>query len=122
MTGFGRGRLRVLTLWLPALACAPAAPASVPSEALSPWQRELRAYADTRRACVRSEECSIVLADCPLHSVAVSWGRADEVVAKRDAILARAGGAGCDSTAAAPAAPPVASCLDGQCELVLPTL
>jgi len=88
------------------------------------WRREFLAYAEARQACVRSEECSIVAADYPLNlSVAVSWGRADEVVAKRDALAREAQGrVSCTSCGGVAASPPLASCVNGRCELEEPTL
>jgi hypothetical protein len=106
-----------------ALGCgAPNASVATPVDDTNPWWREFRAYAEARGACVRSEECSIVRADCPLYPIAVSWGRADEVVAKRDAIAREAGDRKNCKPDGGGAAPPVASCVDGRCELALPAL
>jgi len=82
------------------------------------WRREFRDFAEARNACTRAEECSIVAADCPLNlAVAVSWGRADEVVAKRDALTRAAAGRGGCSSSPGLDYPPTASCVDGRCEL-----
>jgi hypothetical protein len=47
----------------------------------------------------------------------VSWGRADEVVAKRDAVTRAAAGRGGCASSPSLGYPPTASCVEGRCEL-----
>ena len=82
-----------------------------------------RAFASTRASCGAASECSIVRAECPLASVAVRWTQADGVVAERDRLVAEAARRGsCGTCPERAAPPPLPSCVDGRCELALPTL
>lgn len=84
---------------------------------------EFQAFASTRGSCGTAAECSIVQAECPLTSVAVRWTQADGVVAERDRLVQEAARRGSCSACPDRAAPPaLPSCVDGHCELALPTL
>ena len=118
--------LSMLLLGVAPLACeSPRAPhATAPASGACDARRDatFRAFASTRASCSTSAECSIVRAECPLTSVAVRWTQADQVVSERCRLLTEATRTGSCADCTSQAPPPVASCVDGQCELALPTL
>jgi len=101
---------------------APSAAQQSPGTCNPRLHATFQAFASTRAACSTSAECSIVRADCPLESVAVRWTQADQVVSERDRLLAESARTESCADCASSSAPPVASCVDGQCALALPTL